>query len=78
MQHIKNKFTAGIFYSEMEINQIIKASITFDDYVLIRREGISKNLVGFLEMPDEFFISLYILMTYEKHRKLNLRKPSKN
>ena len=29
-------------------------------------------------MPDEFFISLYILMTYEKHRKLNLRKPSKN
>ncbi len=40
--------------------------------------GISKNLVGFLEMPDEFFISLYILMTYEKHRKLNLRKSSKN
>lgn len=45
LQHIKNKFTAGIFYSEMEINQIIKASISFDDYVLIRREGISKNLV---------------------------------
>ena len=43
-----------------------------------RLMGISKNLVGFLEMPDEFFISLYILMTYEKHRKLNLRKPSKN
>ena len=29
-------------------------------------------------MPDEFFISRYISMTYEKHRKLNLRKPSKN
>ena len=38
----------------------------------------SKNLVGFLEMPDEFFISPYVSMTYEKHRNLNLRKPSKN
>lgn len=28
-------------------------------------------------MPVEFFISLYVLMTYEKHRKLNLRKTSK-
>jgi len=28
-------------------------------------------------MPDEFFISLYILVTYEKHRKRNLRKTSK-
>ena len=28
-------------------------------------------------MPDEVFISLYILMTYEKHRKLNLREPLK-
>ena len=29
--------------------------------------GISKNSVGFLEMPDEYFlISLYIVMTYQK------------
>lgn len=31
-----------------------------------------KNLVGFLKVPGEFFISLYISMPYEKHRKLNL------
>ena len=31
--------------------------------------GIFKNLVGFLKIPDEFFISLYISMTYEKRRK---------
>ena len=37
----------------------------------------SKNFVRFLDMPVEFFISLYVLMTYEKHRKLNLRKTSK-
>ena len=35
--------------------------------------GISKNFVRFLEMPDEFFVSPYISMTYKKHRKLNLR-----
>ena len=39
--------------------------------------GGSKNLVGSLEMPVEFFISLYISMTYEKHRKRNLKKTSK-
>ena len=50
MQHIKNKFTAGIFYSEMEINQIIKASITFDDYVLIKRELIEKHYLRIIPL----------------------------
>ena len=44
---------------------------------ILKQLGSSKNLVGFLELPAEFFISLYILVTYEKHRKRNLRKTSK-
>ena len=39
--------------------------------------GIYKNLVGFY-IPVEFFIRLYISRIYEKHRKLDLRKTSKN
>lgn len=46
LQYIKNKFNADIFYSEAEINQIIKDSITFDDYVLIRRELIEKRYLN--------------------------------
>lgn len=45
LQYIKNKFTAGIFYSEPEINQTIKDSIAFDDYALIRRELIEKHFL---------------------------------
>ena len=46
LQYIKNKFTADILYSEPEINQTIKDSITFDDYVLIRRELIEKHYLN--------------------------------
>ncbi|WP_301338654.1 hypothetical protein [Treponema denticola] len=28
--------------------------------LLVYHLGSSKNLVGFLELPDEFFISLYV------------------
>lgn len=43
LQYIRNKFDADIFYSEIEVNTIIKNSITFDDYALIRRELIEKH-----------------------------------
>ena len=46
LQYIKNKFTSGIFYSEKEVNQTIKDSITFDDYALIRRELIEKRYLN--------------------------------
>ena len=32
---------------------------TFSVFLFNKVMGISKNLVGFLEMPDEFFISPY-------------------
>ena len=46
LQYIKNKFTADIFYSEKEVNQTIKDSITFDDYAIIRRELIEKRYLN--------------------------------
>lgn len=43
LQYIAKFFDVGIYYSEIEVNQIIRNSIIFDDYVLIRRELIEKK-----------------------------------
>ena len=46
LEYISIKIPFGKKFAEAEINEIIKENITFDDYVLIRRELIEKGFLN--------------------------------
>ena len=46
LEYISIKIPFGKKFTEVEINEIIKENITFDDYVLVRRELIEKGFLN--------------------------------
>ncbi|MCL1988729.1 MAG: DUF2087 domain-containing protein [Firmicutes bacterium] len=46
IEYVDSKFEFNVKYTEREVNEIIKSSILFDDFTLVRRELIDR---GFLE-----------------------------
>lgn len=50
MTYIASCFEKDIKYSEKEVNEIIKNEISFEDYVIIRRELYNRN---FLDRSDD-------------------------
>ncbi|MCL1997970.1 MAG: DUF2087 domain-containing protein [Turicibacter sp.] len=55
IEHIYTKFSAGVKYSEAEINEIIKENIAFNDFALIRRELIDRGFLGRTRDCREYF-----------------------
>ena len=46
LEYISLKIPVGVKFTEAGINEIIKKSILFDDYVLVRRELIEKGYLS--------------------------------
>ena len=59
LQSIRNRFNTDIFYSEKEVNQIIKDCITFDDYALVRRELIEKHYLNRSDDCKKYWVAIH-------------------
>jgi len=46
LQYLVQKFAQDRIYSEQEVNSIIKQSIAFEDYALIRRELFERDYMN--------------------------------
>lgn len=46
LQYLAEKFAQNRIYSEQEVNDIIKQSIAFEDYALIRRELFERDYMN--------------------------------
>lgn len=46
LSYLSEKFETGVFYSEKEVNDIIKSWHTFGDFFLLRRELIDKKFLS--------------------------------
>lgn len=46
VKYVSEKFDEDRFYSEKEVNEIIKQWHTFGDYFLVRREMIEHNVMA--------------------------------
>jgi hypothetical protein len=50
LRHLGEKFIVGRQYSELEINEILRSWLIFEDHVLIRRELFQAGILG--RTPD--------------------------
>lgn len=46
LAYFTSKFEAGKIYTEREVNEILKAHHTFEDWALLRREMVMQGIFG--------------------------------
>ncbi|MEQ8674970.1 MAG: DUF2087 domain-containing protein [Aggregatilineales bacterium] len=56
LAYFTSKFESGKIYTEREVNEILKAHHTFDDWALLRREMVMQGIFGRSSSGSQYWL----------------------